>query len=75
MSAESAGTIALPSGEEIAALGQGTWYLGEEPARREQEIAALRLGRGRGWELAAPRRGLESFQADHASGRSAAHQP
>src|SRR5690349_11387444 len=44
MPAESARTIALPSGEEIAALGQGTWYLGEDPARREQEIAALRLG-------------------------------
>lgn len=44
MSAESAGTVALPSGEEISALGQGTWYLGEDPARREQEIAALRLG-------------------------------
>ncbi|MGW5135005.1 aldo/keto reductase [Streptomyces sp. NPDC004135] len=44
MSAESAGTIALPDGEEIAALGQGTWYLGEDPARRAQEIAALRLG-------------------------------
>ncbi|MGW4596051.1 aldo/keto reductase [Streptomyces sp. NPDC004457] len=44
MSAESARTIALPSGEEIAALGQGTWYLGEDPARRAQEIAALRLG-------------------------------
>ncbi|MYW21314.1 aldo/keto reductase [Streptomyces sp. SID2955] len=44
MSAKSAGTVALPSGEEIAALGQGTWYLGEDTARREQEIAALRLG-------------------------------
>ncbi|MGC5000272.1 aldo/keto reductase [Streptomyces sp. DT195] len=44
MSAEPARTITLPSGEEIAALGQGTWYLGEEPARRAQEIAALRLG-------------------------------
>ncbi|MEU6548086.1 aldo/keto reductase [Streptomyces sp. NPDC046859] len=44
MSAESARTVALPSGEEIAAAGQGTWYLGENPARREQEIAALRLG-------------------------------
>ncbi|MGY4925676.1 aldo/keto reductase [Streptomyces sp. 900105755] len=44
MSAASARTIALPSGEEIPALGQGTWYLGEDPARREQEIAALRLG-------------------------------
>ncbi|MFJ3655943.1 aldo/keto reductase [Streptomyces nigra] len=44
MSAESAGTIVLPSGEEIAAAGQGTWHLGEDPGRREQEIAALRLG-------------------------------
>ncbi|WP_458248415.1 aldo/keto reductase [Streptomyces sp. MAI_2237] len=44
MAAESFRTIALPSGEKIAALGQGTWYLGEDPARREQEIAALRLG-------------------------------
>ncbi|MGW5332595.1 aldo/keto reductase [Streptomyces bauhiniae] len=44
MPAEPAGTVVLPSGEEIAALGQGTWYLGEDPARREQEIAALRLG-------------------------------
>lgn len=44
MCAESVRTVALPSGEKIAALGQGTWYLGEDPARREQEIAALRLG-------------------------------
>ncbi|MGA5146522.1 aldo/keto reductase [Streptomyces griseoincarnatus] len=44
MSVEAAGTTVLPSGEEMAALGQGTWYLGEDAARREQEIAALRLG-------------------------------
>ncbi|MFD5540700.1 aldo/keto reductase [Streptomyces sp. NPDC127079] len=44
MSVESARTMTLPSGQEIAALGQGTWYLGEDPGRREQEIAALRLG-------------------------------
>ncbi|MEU2334291.1 aldo/keto reductase [Streptomyces sp. NPDC006654] len=44
MSVESARTTTLPSGEKIAALGQGTWYLGEDPGRREQEIAALRLG-------------------------------
>jgi diketogulonate reductase-like aldo/keto reductase len=37
-------TIPLPSGEEIPALGQGTWYLGEDPSRRGDEIAALRLG-------------------------------
>lgn len=36
--------VALPSGERIAALGQGTWYLGENPATRAAEIAALRTG-------------------------------
>jgi diketogulonate reductase-like aldo/keto reductase len=34
----------LPSGEVVAALGQGTWYLGEDPRRRAAEITALRLG-------------------------------
>ncbi|MFD7812097.1 aldo/keto reductase [Streptomyces sp. NPDC059785] len=37
-------TVALPPGEEIPALGQGTWYLGEDPARRGQEVQALRTG-------------------------------
>jgi diketogulonate reductase-like aldo/keto reductase len=37
-------TISLPSGESIPALGQGTWYLGDDPRRRDREIAALRLG-------------------------------
>ncbi|MEK6439178.1 aldo/keto reductase [Pseudonocardia sp. T1-2H] len=36
--------VALPSGERIAALGQGTWYLGENPTTRAAEIAALRTG-------------------------------
>ncbi|MFD7713805.1 aldo/keto reductase [Streptomyces sp. NPDC059786] len=36
--------VALPPGEEIPALGQGTWYLGEDPARRGQEVQALRTG-------------------------------
>jgi diketogulonate reductase-like aldo/keto reductase len=34
----------LPSGELIPVLGQGTWYLGEHPERRSEEIAALQLG-------------------------------
>ena len=38
------GRVALPSGERIGALGQGTWYLGENPATRAAEIAALRTG-------------------------------
>jgi diketogulonate reductase-like aldo/keto reductase len=36
--------VTLPSGEEMAALGQGTWYLGDDPRRRADEVAALRLG-------------------------------
>jgi diketogulonate reductase-like aldo/keto reductase len=37
-------SVVLPSGETIAALGQGTWHLAEHPARRAEEIATLRLG-------------------------------
>jgi diketogulonate reductase-like aldo/keto reductase len=44
-------TIALPSGEAVPALGQGTWYLGEDPQRRTEEIAALRLGLDLGMTL------------------------
>ena len=36
--------IDLPSGQRVAALGQGTWNMGDDPARRAEEIAALRLG-------------------------------
>jgi diketogulonate reductase-like aldo/keto reductase len=37
-------TVLLPSGERVAALGQGTWYMGDGHAPRAEEIAALRLG-------------------------------
>jgi diketogulonate reductase-like aldo/keto reductase len=37
-------TVALPSGELIPALGQGTWHMGEDGGRRDAEIAALRAG-------------------------------
>jgi diketogulonate reductase-like aldo/keto reductase len=37
-------TTKLPSGEAVPVLGQGTWYMGDEPARRADEIASLRLG-------------------------------
>ncbi len=37
-------TVALPSGETVPVLGQGTWGMGEENSRRAEEIAALRLG-------------------------------
>jgi diketogulonate reductase-like aldo/keto reductase len=35
-------SVALPSGEEWPVLGLGTWRLGEDPARREAEVAVLR---------------------------------
>lgn len=34
----------LPGGETIPVLGQGTWYMAENPRNRASEIAALRLG-------------------------------
>ncbi len=34
----------LPSDEAIPALGQGTWGMAEDARRKEEEIAALRLG-------------------------------
>jgi diketogulonate reductase-like aldo/keto reductase len=37
-------TVQLPSGEAIAALGQGTWYFAEQPGRRAAEIRSLRTG-------------------------------
>ena len=36
--------VRLPSGERIPALGQGTWYMGEDRSARKAEIAALQLG-------------------------------
>jgi diketogulonate reductase-like aldo/keto reductase len=37
-------TISLPSGQAIAALGMGTWCMGESSDQRQREVAALRHG-------------------------------
>ncbi len=37
-------TVRLPGGEEVPALGQGTWYMGEQPGHAKDEVAALRCG-------------------------------
>jgi diketogulonate reductase-like aldo/keto reductase len=37
-------TLALPDGTKVAALGQGTWHMGERAADAKQEADALRLG-------------------------------
>jgi diketogulonate reductase-like aldo/keto reductase len=44
-------TTKLPSGETVTVLGQGTWHLGEDPGRRTDEVAALRLGLDLGMTL------------------------
>src|ERR1700751_634889 len=44
-------TVTLPSGRRIAALGQGTWHMAEDPRQRTDEIAALRLGIDLGMSL------------------------
>jgi diketogulonate reductase-like aldo/keto reductase len=44
-------TTLLPSGEAVPVLGQGTWFMGDEPSRRAEEAAALRLGLDLGMTL------------------------
>ena len=42
----------IPFGlRKVPALGMGTWYMGEDPDRRSQEIKALRAGMERGMTL------------------------
>jgi diketogulonate reductase-like aldo/keto reductase len=37
-------TVALPGGERVPAVGQGTWRMGENAKNRAAEVAALRRG-------------------------------
>ena len=37
-------TVALPGGETVSAVGQGTWYMGERRGDAAREADALRLG-------------------------------
>ncbi|WP_288195976.1 aldo/keto reductase [uncultured Pleomorphomonas sp.] len=44
-------TVRLPTGEDVPALGLGTWMIGDDPRRRADEIAALRRGMELGMTL------------------------
>src|SRR6059058_4277838 len=44
-------TLRLPTGRPIPVLGQGTWRMGEDPAKKQSEIDALRLGLDLGMSL------------------------
>lgn len=37
-------TLRLQDGRTVPVIGQGTWHMGERPAERAREVAALRLG-------------------------------
>jgi len=43
--------VSLPGGASVPALGQGTWFMGEDRARRAQEVAAIRMGLDLGMTL------------------------
>ncbi len=43
--------VLLPCGERVPALGMGTWNIGDDPSRRAEEIATLRLGLDLGLRL------------------------
>ena len=44
-------TVALPDGERVPVLGQGTWRMGEKKRAHADEVAALRLGIDLGMKL------------------------
>ena len=44
-------TVALPSGETVPALGQGTWMMAESATKRAAEIRALQVGLDLGMTL------------------------
>src|SRR4030067_1275162 len=51
MSAFNLPIVALPSGEAVPQLGQGTWHMGESGRTRKDEVAALSLGLDLGMTL------------------------
>ena len=34
-------TVRLRSGEQVSAIGQGTWYMGDRKPEADREVAAL----------------------------------
>ncbi|MTD25719.1 aldo/keto reductase [Erwinia sorbitola] len=44
-------TVTFTDGTILPAIGQGTWFMGEESAQRSQEVAALQAGLERGLTL------------------------
>lgn len=43
--------LTLSNGVSIPKMGMGTWYMGENPSKADEEIKSLRLGVGVGYYL------------------------
>ena len=43
--------VILPDGTKVSALGQGTWYMGENYSKKNEEIKSLKLGLELGMNL------------------------
>lgn len=65
-------TVALPGGETVPALGQGTWAMAEDPARRASEIAALQRGIDLGMTLIDTAEMYANGGAEHLVGEAVA---
>lgn len=44
-------TITFPNGDQVPAVGLGTWYMGDRPSERGREVEALRAGLDAGMTL------------------------
>jgi len=44
-------TVEFSGGSVLPAMGQGTWYMGEDASQRQQEVAALQFGLDQGLRL------------------------
>ncbi|RWR03772.1 hypothetical protein ED28_01945 [[Pantoea] beijingensis] len=44
-------TVIFPCGSTLPAIGQGTWYMGEDSSQQKKEVAALQAGLERGLRI------------------------
>jgi diketogulonate reductase-like aldo/keto reductase len=63
-------SLKLPDGRNMPRLGQGTWRMGEEDSKRDQEVAALRYGLSLGMNLIDSAEMYADGQAENVAGEA-----